>query len=654
MAGKSAILTIKILTDASKAASGMDQATSRMDKFKGGISRGAKIGGAALVGLGAAATKATLAAEEVASANARVGQTLENAGMGKATDRVLAYADSLESSLGVDEKVIKNTQAKLGTFHNLAGSADEAGGAFDRATVAAIDMAAAGFGDAESNAVQLGKALQDPVKGITALNRSGVTFTDSQKKMIESMVKTGDMAGAQDLILGELENQIGGTAKATADDSAKMALGFQEVGETIGAALLPIMSQLTPYVQQLATWMQQNADKALLLGGVIAGVAAAFVLANAALKIYQATMLVVNGVVKVATGVMKLFNLVMKMNPIGLVITAIMALIAVFVLLWNKNAAFRNFFINSWNAIKKVASAVWKGIKVAVSVVIKAITVYIKTYAAVVKLIWKAIKTAAAAAWNGIKSVVKTVANWMKSVMRGVKTVILAIWKAIKTGATAAWNGIKSVIRTVTGWIKTTIRAVKTVVMAVWTAIRTGATSAWRGVKSIISTVVGWIKSAVRGMKTVVNNVWSAIKSAASTAWKPIEGIIDGVKSAIDKVVNAAKSVVDWFGRIKFPSIHWPTPPKWLSKINPFKATYDPSLAGGTTTGGGVQPFGFGGPMPRLAAGASSGGGSINITINGGLSSSSDIARAVRRVVRTDARRRGGIVIDRTRQQAGI
>jgi hypothetical protein len=124
-------------------------------------------------------------------------------------------------------------------LQTLTATVDTAGGAFDRATVAALDMAAAGFGSAESNAVQLGKALEDPIKGINALTRSGITFTDAEKEKIKTMVESGNVLDAQTMILEAIEKQVGGTAEATATGSQKMALALGNVSEAIGAALLP-------------------------------------------------------------------------------------------------------------------------------------------------------------------------------------------------------------------------------------------------------------------------------------------------------------------------------------------------------------------------------------------------------------------------------
>jgi hypothetical protein len=69
-------------------------------------------------------------------------------------------------------------------------------------------------GDASSAALQLGKALNDPIQGISALGRAGVQFNAEQQRTIKSMVDMGDIAGAQGVILGELERQMGGVAEA--------------------------------------------------------------------------------------------------------------------------------------------------------------------------------------------------------------------------------------------------------------------------------------------------------------------------------------------------------------------------------------------------------------------------------------------------------
>lgn len=160
------------------------------------------------------------------------------------TNRLKTFADQQMMVIGQDDELIKSTQAKLLTFKNLAVTADDAGGAFDRATIAAFDLAAAGFGSAETNALQLGKALQDPIKGLTALRRAGVTFTEAEKARITQLVESNKMLEAQDLILTAIETQVGGTAAATATSSQKMTVALGEVTEQIGTYLLPAFEDI--------------------------------------------------------------------------------------------------------------------------------------------------------------------------------------------------------------------------------------------------------------------------------------------------------------------------------------------------------------------------------------------------------------------------
>ena len=207
------------------------------------------------------AKESLAAAEGVQVANNRLDQIAKSMGIFGAetqavSDRLKDYAESNELIVGVDAEVIKATQAKLLAFKGLASTADEAGGAFDRTTQAAINLAAAGFGSAEANAAKLGRALEDPIKGMSALARSGVVFTDTEKEKIKTLVESGNTLEAQNVILQALETRFGGTAEATATASQKMALAFDNVKETVGAALLPVFQSLAttllPLIENIA------------------------------------------------------------------------------------------------------------------------------------------------------------------------------------------------------------------------------------------------------------------------------------------------------------------------------------------------------------------------------------------------------------------
>jgi len=209
--------------------------------LKGGIV-GALAGG----GTAALANKLNAAGEAGNTANARIQSVARSMGLfgeeaGVVADRLSALAEATELQTGVDRNSIKLTQAKLLTFKELAKSAAAVGGNFDRATAAAVDLAAAGFGSAEQNATQLGKALNNPIKGITALSRAGVTFTEREKDKIRQLVESNRMMEAQEVILKAIETQVGGSAAATANASERikgaLSQGFEAVGKPLADAL---------------------------------------------------------------------------------------------------------------------------------------------------------------------------------------------------------------------------------------------------------------------------------------------------------------------------------------------------------------------------------------------------------------------------------
>jgi hypothetical protein len=244
------------------------------------------------------AVGAVRAAEEAEVADRRLANIAESMNLfGASTDQVVKrmteFADATMLATGVDDEIIKSTQAKLLTFKELAVTADDVGGAMDRATLAALDLAAAGFGEAEQNAVQLGKALQDPVKGITALGRAGVTFTEQEKAKIATLVESNKMLEAQDLILSAIETQVGGTAEATATGSSKMSVAFGEMSESIGKALLPLVQTLVPVMVGFFNIVAENSGVVTVLAGIFAALAVAILAVNFALN--------ANPIVKVIT-----------------------------------------------------------------------------------------------------------------------------------------------------------------------------------------------------------------------------------------------------------------------------------------------------------------------------------------------------------------
>jgi hypothetical protein len=237
---------------------------------------------------------------------------------------VSAYAESLEKTVAVDADVIKATQTKLATFSNLTKTVGKAGGAFDRATVAALDMAAAGFGTAEGNAVQLGKALQNPIKGITALAKSGVDFTEQEKEKIKVLTESGNLLGAQEIILKAVENQVGGTAENSASSFDKLKFALAGVSDTFGDVLLPVIDALAPKLAAVSAWAQENPE-------LIKKIVFAFVGFTAAVIA---------------------LNIAMSLNPFTLIAIGIGIVVGLLVAAYNRFSAFKTIVDSVFGAIK--------------------------------------------------------------------------------------------------------------------------------------------------------------------------------------------------------------------------------------------------------------------------------------------------------------
>lgn len=204
----------------------------------GALGAAAGIGALAL-GLKSVVGEAAEAQRIQTQTNAVIESTRGVAGVSAAA--VSNLANSLSRVIPIDDEVIQSTENVLLTFTKVGSDI------FPKATEAILDMSTALGTDAQAAAIQVGKALNDPIRGMTALRRVGVSFTQAQLDTVKAMVEGGDAAGAQALILKELQVEFGGSARAAGDTFAgKMKILGTQIGnvkEAIGTALLPVLSR---------------------------------------------------------------------------------------------------------------------------------------------------------------------------------------------------------------------------------------------------------------------------------------------------------------------------------------------------------------------------------------------------------------------------
>lgn len=162
-------------------------------------------------------------------------------------EEVANLATEISNYSGINDEAIQEGQNLLLTFTGIRNEAGRGNKIFNEATKILTDMSVAMKTDVRSGAIQLGKALNDPVKGVSALSRVGVTFTEDQKKVIETLVETGDVAGAQKIILKELKKEFGGSAEAAGDVDpyARLQRRLENLGESIGTKMLPALDSAT-------------------------------------------------------------------------------------------------------------------------------------------------------------------------------------------------------------------------------------------------------------------------------------------------------------------------------------------------------------------------------------------------------------------------
>jgi hypothetical protein len=272
-------------------------------------------------------------------------------------------SEKLSMQIGVDDELIQKSANLLLTFKQVQNQTGLNNNIFDQAVIAAQDLGNV-FGSADAAAMQLGKALSDPIAGISALRRAGINFTDQQKAQIKTLVESGDILGAQKIILKEVESQVGGTAAASATGFDRMRVALGNVAEKFGALLIPYVEQfanfvintVVPYLNTLADVLGEQG-----VGGAVKMLGTDFIQATTNMGAFGDTVLVITAafvtlrlVAMAATIAMNLFNVALFSNPIGIAVAAVIALAVALVALYLKFEIVRKV-INTLGQVLKTA-----------------------------------------------------------------------------------------------------------------------------------------------------------------------------------------------------------------------------------------------------------------------------------------------------------
>jgi len=349
---------------------GIDKAVKEFQALEGA---GAKAGfalkkaalpaAAAIAGLAAGLGSATKAAMEDAAAQDQLAGVLRRSGM--ATEDQIAINEKLLSVMSRSAAVADDDlRPALATLVQSTGSLEYS----QELLSAALDISASTGKDLTTVTDALSKAYNGNMKGLKALDASLIPLIADGQSFDDVMIALAGTTGGA----------AADAANTAAGRMANLKIQMDEAKESIGAALLPVMMELLDALLPIAYWAQENTKIILIFAGVVGTLAGAIIAVNAAMKIYQATLIIV----KVAQAAL---NFVMAANPIGIVVLAIAALVAAFVLAYQKSETFRN-------GVQALFSAISNGVEFSVNV--------IKGYLTTVLNFYKSIFNTIANLWN--------------------------------------------------------------------------------------------------------------------------------------------------------------------------------------------------------------------------------------------------------------
>lgn len=251
-----------------------DRASSTLSKFGshlGGVGDAAKVAAVGILAAGAAVAAFGISSlnafKESEDAAAQLGAVLKSTGgaAGVSADMANDLAKSLQNVTKFSDEAILGGENMLLTFTNIGKDI------FPQATETILNMSQALGQDLKGSAIQLGKALNDPINGVTALRRVGVQFNDTQEATIKKLVESGDLMGAQKMILKELETEFGGAAKAAGQTFGgqleimknKLNDVQEKIGEGIAKAIAPFVKKISDFVSSegFTQWADQAGQK---------------------------------------------------------------------------------------------------------------------------------------------------------------------------------------------------------------------------------------------------------------------------------------------------------------------------------------------------------------------------------------------------------
>jgi phage-related protein len=511
-------------------------ATKSLSGLKSGLSsmKGVVVGALGALGAGFSLNELISSASKSEDTLTQLQAVIKSTGgaAGVTQKQAVDLASSLSGVTKFSKGSVLSTENMLLTFTNISKDV------FPQTTEAALNMSQALGQDVTSSAMQLGKALNDPATGLAKLTKIGVTFNAQQQAQIKAMVKAGNTAGAQKVILAELNREFGNSAKSAGQTfSGQLTIMKNTVRGTItslGSTILPVAKALLPQV--LGMVKQAAAQIAAHQEDIKRGLST---FASTVSMVVQKIMPVVEGAINFigshktlvlsaitgvagAMGALKVGSIIgefsngMKLigpatSMVGKFGRAFTELRTAPTVLQGLSGAFSSVFGFSPHILLVVA---------AIAAVAAIAFVVIKN--------WKPISQFFIGIWNNIKGAFSGVGSWFKSTFEGAKNAVQGAWSNAGSWFSSAGSSIQNAFNATINWIKKN-----------WKSLALFLVNPIAGAASLLYNnnpkFRAWADSAIKTIKTGFANGWNQVKNGATAAWNAISG---AVKAIVQPFIN--------------------------------------------------------------------------------------------------------------------
>lgn len=436
--------------------------------------------------------------------------------------------------------------------------------------LADVQAATNGMGDAEKAAALQSTFTADSIKGLNLMLNAGAD------EMVGFRDELYGCAGAAEETAATMTDNLGGDLAAMNSAFEELSLKIYDgLQEPLRSAVKFITGTVVPGIEGFMAWLTTGTQEFDEFGNVVGETASplsqlastvqsmvpVLAAAGGALLAYEGYSLAVTVAEKaraaattLVDNATKLLNGTMKLNPIGIVITLIGALVAAFLYLWNTSEEFRNFWIGVWDAVKAAVQplADWVMANVITPLVSK-----FQEFQTMFAGLWDAIVANVTSAWEQIAPIVQAGMQVIQTIIGAVMPVIQAAWDGawglISSVFTAIWDNISNTVNTVMGVIQGIIQVVTGIISGDWDAV-------WSSIKQIFESIVNGIlqaganvfnaltsiiSSVLTGIYNVWASIWNSVFSVASSIWYAISSNIGGVVNEIwNNITSTFSSLV--------------------------------------------------------------------------------------------------------------